>query len=161
LLVDVVFDRGSGTVTVTDRDNGATASASAFSGNGPYANDPAYEAMKDSGPLPGGNYDILNHPIKDWFSLDKADGTRDDYDPITKRGKFRFHSGTASDGCVTVTDDRSPLDYHGNPNGNLAPGSSNMGNWDKIRDILNKTTTYPVNDASGRSRPYYGNLHVQ
>jgi RHS repeat-associated protein len=166
LLVDAIFSLSKGNITVTDRTSGSTATALAFSGN-LHSNDPAYAnaSGKDVGPLPFGNYDILNFPPgqvngKDWYSLDMADRIRDDYDPISKRGHFRLHLGTASDGCITVTDDRSLLDYHGDPNINLKPDSPNAKNWDMINNILKTTQTYPLPDATGKTRIYYGNLQV-
>lgn len=166
LYVDAVFSLSKGTVTVTDWATGATASAIAFAG-GVHPNDPAYANArgKDIGPLPFGNYDILNFPPgqvrgKDWYSLDMADGIRDDYDAVSKRGHFRLHEGTASDGCITVVDDRSPVDYHGDPNANQTPGNPNSKNWDLINNILKTTSTSTLPDAFGKTRTYYGNLRV-
>jgi RHS repeat-associated protein len=153
LLVDGTFSMSTGIVTLTDRDTGECVSAKAFSGN-EHANDPAYAnaAGKDTGPLPAGSYDILNHPSglvhgDPWYDLDSApqDKVRDDYDPKSKRGKFRLHKGNASNGCVTVTDD----------------GGKNTDQWDKIHALLQKTKTTTVKDApQGRTRTYYGNMTV-
>jgi len=154
------FNMANGVVTVKDVDTGATASADAFSGNRRDANNPNSESKRDTGPVPRGNYDILDHPMKDWYALDGPDRTRDDYDQERKRGKFRLHLGTASDGCITVLDDRSPKDYHGNPNINRAPNNPNAKNWDRIRDILNSTRKSTITDAFKKKRTKYGTMTV-
>ena len=166
LEVSGVFDLSGGTFTVTDLDTGATETAEAFSGN-VHWNDPAYAnaAGKNTGPLILGPYEILDHPSglvkgKTWFDLDFIDGIRDDYNPNTKRGKFRLHEGTASDGCITVVDDKSPLDYHGNPNLNRTPGSPNSKSWQRIKNIIEGTKASTVKDAFGRSRQKYGTIRV-
>ena len=168
LRVCASFSLSSGDLTVADLETGETATAKAFSGN-VHANDPAYanRVGEDTCPLPLDNYDILNHPSgggkvrgKDWYDLDKSDGTRDDYDPVSGWGHFRLHEGTASDGCITVIDDRSDLNYHGNTNANKTPGSPNSKNWDKINNILKNTSKSTVADSQGRSRDYYGNMQV-
>ena len=138
LEVDITFNRKTGDVKVRDRDTGKSATGKAFSGNGPYANDSRFESMRDKGPLPGGKYDVLDHPMKDWYSLDKQDRVRDDYDPTTKRSKFRLHEGTGSDGCVTVTSD-----------------------WDKINEVIKNTKPSKVKDAFGKQRTKYGDLKVE
>jgi len=153
LLVDGTFCMSIGMVTITDRDTGETVSARAFSGN-KHSNDPAYANAtgKDTGPLPAGNYDILDHPSglvdgKPWYDLDSFphDKVRDDYDPTSKRGKFRLHQGNSSNGCVTVRDD----------------GGENAEQWDKIHALLQQTNTTTVEDAPQlRTRTYYGNMTV-
>ncbi len=116
LLVDAVFNRNCGAITVTDRDTGKSITASAFSGN----NNPADEGIEDVGPIPAGKYEILAHHKDGWYRLDAKDEMRlnDVHDP-TGRSSFRLHQGTISLGCITV-----PID---DPN------------WDAMRNILDTT----------------------
>jgi len=169
-LIKATFNMKKGIVTVTDLDTGVTATAFAFSGNGKYWNNPNATHLKNKGPLPLGQYEVLNHPTgkqkgKTWFALDKKDGYRDDHDPRTKRGQFKLHLGTASDGCITVIDDKSDKDYHGNKNrfkGIFKKYNySNYKKWKKIESIILKTRTKKVKDTSGRYRVFYGNLKVE
>ena len=100
------------------------------------------------GPLPRGDYDILNriqggNPNLDGvpaWALDRKDSVpRDDIAQGYRRGAFRFHFGS-SEGCVTTND------------------------WNGFKiavDILTHTATQTVTmDASGQSRVYYGDFHV-
>lgn len=168
LEVSAVYDMSEGILYVTDLDTGQTAKANAFSGNR-YENDVRFTDRVGEGPLPLGSYDMLNHPSgkvhgKQWYDLDIQDGRRDDKDPWTGRGAFRLHQGTASDGCITVKDDKSPLGYHGESNRFFDPNNPNnhpnADAWDQIVTIMHGTTTTTVQDAFGRSRTYYGTLMV-
>ncbi|KZN61808.1 hypothetical protein N473_22130 [Pseudoalteromonas luteoviolacea CPMOR-1] len=94
-----------------------------FSGTNGYKNDPDATDLENNGPLPKGDYYIVERasggPIgrlnswlrgKDrWFSLYRIDGTIDDYTVIngTTRSLFRMHPGGASAGCVTFYDSES------------------------------------------------------
>lgn len=109
--------------------NGATFSTffydgvgiSAFSGNGPHRNNPASQAVKDNGPLPVGNYYIVERPSggvagsiwsymtdRDiWFALFRDDGTIDDETVVNgiKRTVIRLHPKGPSGlslGCITI-----------------------------------------------------------
>ena len=154
-----VFDFSEYSLTVTDNDSGEKVVVTAFSGNGNDANNPNSTGKKNSGPLPLGEYSILDHPMEGWWSLDLNDGIMDDYDPTTERGKFRLHSGTASDGCITAVDDESEKDYHGDENPYKDRGV-NMREWRKIRDLLNNTKKTKVKDAHGKDRSRFGTLKV-
>ena len=96
LLVDVVFDPGEGTLIVTDRDTGKSATGKAFSGDDKHK------------PIPLGDYEILDHKEhKDprWYRLDPIDSKpRNDRHEPSGRDQFRLHEGTISYGCVTVTE---------------------------------------------------------
>lgn len=105
----------------------------AFSGDGAYRNRGAYGALPKAGPIPAGRYWIVDRPgggiksqvqtgIKDiynqlvngatfrhndWFALWRDDWSIDDYTWIegVKRGNFRLHPGTLSEGCITLPHD--------------------------------------------------------
>ncbi len=94
LEVDAIFDKSAGTVTVTDRDSGESASMSAYSGGNPWGD-----------PIPDGNYDILDRGKDDVFRLEPDDANYgDDTDDATGRTDFRLHGPGRSLGCVTAKD---------------------------------------------------------
>jgi hypothetical protein len=96
-------------------------SCTAFSGNGPDRNNPASVCVSGNGPIPLGNYYIVDRAsggrlggIRDWFTgrdqwfaLYRDDGTIDDETFIgsVRRGEFRLHplgpSGTSL-GCIVL-----------------------------------------------------------
>lgn len=105
----------------------------AFSGDGAYRNRGACGMKPMAGPVPAGRYWIVDRPkggiksqvitgIKDswnhyidgttfthneWFALWRDDGRIDDYTWIegVKRGNFRLHPGSLSEGCITLPHD--------------------------------------------------------
>ncbi|MDK9362799.1 MULTISPECIES: DUF2778 domain-containing protein [Lelliottia] len=99
----------------------------AYSGNeGQHRNNPASVAVKGAGPLPPGQYYIVDRPrsigtrVKDvfatkytgsdhsiWFALYRVDGSIDDHTFIeaVERGNFRLHPAGyegISNGCITL-----------------------------------------------------------
>ena len=102
----------------------------AFSGSAPYRNHGACAMIPRKGPVPEGKYWIVARPaggpgskaitwLKDafnslygnntvphaeWFALYRDDGVIDDYTWIesVRRGAFRLHPGTLSEGCITL-----------------------------------------------------------
>ena len=154
LLVDAYFNVQQGLLRVVDRDIGASITLRADSGKQGTEknNNPAYE-NKQNGPIPRGDYEILNRLYNEsdnWSELDElqASGIRvwaldmlDDTSRDDKgagRGQLRLHpySGT---GCVV---------------------SQDLQRWRMMRDIINRTKTLTVNDANGISRTLFGNMHV-
>lgn len=105
----------------------------AFSGNGAYRNRGGCGMKPAVGPVPAGKYwivdrpeggirsqvnagarDIYNHVVKgatfrhnEWFALWRDDWGIDDYTWVegVKRGNFRLHPGTLSEGCITLAHD--------------------------------------------------------
>jgi hypothetical protein len=105
----------------------------AFSGNGAYRNRGACGMIPKEGPVPTGKYwivdrpegglksqvnagarDIYNHVVKgatfrhnEWFALWRVDWGIDDYtwSEGVKRGNFRLHPGSLSEGCITLPHD--------------------------------------------------------
>ncbi|HIE5390521.1 TPA: DUF2778 domain-containing protein [Enterobacter cancerogenus] len=105
----------------------------AFSGDGIYRNKGTCGMKPKVGPIPTGKYWIIDRPeggirsqlvsgIKDswnqykkgatfthneWFALWRDDWGIDDYTWIenVKRGNFRLHPGTLSEGCITLPHD--------------------------------------------------------
>ena len=154
LLVDAYFNVHQGILTVIDRDTGVIVTLPANSGvQGTIMNNnPEYESQQ-GGPIPRGNYDILNrlyNKPEEWsglddlqasgigvWALDRIDAYPRD-DASGGRGLFRLHPlwGT---GCV-VSDD--------------------LESWAQLRTILASTLTQTVTDANNRTRTLYGTLHV-
>lgn len=108
------------TLSYTDSSGTAqTKSYSVFSGSGDDTNNPDSTDKADAGPLPTGNYYIVDRPsggtlgpLRDWltgrdewFALYRDDGTINDSTIVNGvvRGQFRMHPGTRSVGCVTFT----------------------------------------------------------
>jgi RHS repeat-associated protein len=148
LLENFTFDRQSGTLTheCGCPDNISTP---AFSGNHQFTNRPEYENLENHGPIPSGTYYIVepyhynrfNGAV--FFKLYRDDGVVDDETTLPngkKRGQFRFHPGSASNGCVTVSDRKNAAD------------------WNRIQDRLlrTKTGTIPGTDIT-----YYGTVKVK
>lgn len=105
----------------------------AFSGDGVYRNRGACGMKPTVGSIPAGKYwivdrpegglrshintgirDIYNSVVKgatfrhsEWFALWRDDWSIDDYTWIegVKRGNFRLHPGTLSEGCITLPHD--------------------------------------------------------
>lgn len=105
----------------------------AFSGDGIYLNRGACGMKPTVGPVPAGKYwivdrpegglrsqvnagirDLYNHVVNgatfrhnEWFALWRDDWGIDDYTWIegVKRGNFRLHPGTLSEGCITLPHD--------------------------------------------------------
>jgi hypothetical protein len=110
-------------------------------------------------PLAVGSYDILdnNDDTKPghngWFRLDKQDQKPyNDYDDNMNRNGFRLHSGTLSNGCVTINQENSNA----------------KTDWTLISNILNKTSNYSVKENKGSQwkipwsrSTWYGVLHVK
>jgi RHS repeat-associated protein len=152
LLVDAYFNIKQQLLTIIDRDTGRAEVVRAHAGSGPYQNDPTTTNVpehKDSngnrvgGPLPEGDYDILNdRQGRDWYELDRwekhrGDDRCDECDPI--RGRFRLHPGPFSTGCITVP---SAADY------------------ERVRGVIESTRPEYVLDAGGHGRINYGMMHV-
>lgn len=150
LLVDAYLNEAQGSVTIIDRDTGRGASFRGGAGaEGIYRNNWNDERKSNLGPLPRGDYDILNRipspsgtapldGVPAW-ALDRQDRVpRDDSAQGYGRGAFRFHFGSST-GCVTTHDARG---------------------FGEAVDILNGTRTQTVTDANGVNRTYYGDFHV-
>jgi Protein of unknown function (DUF2778) len=102
-------------------------SFSAFSGHGVHKNRKAYACVKGSGPIPPGNYFVIDRqqggllgPLRsllrdraEWFALYAEDGTINDEtlcDQVV-RGNFRLHPKGPlgrSEGCITLD---SPTEF--------------------------------------------------
>jgi RHS repeat-associated protein len=126
--VIAIFDRRKGTLTVTDRQTGKRMVIKrVFSGYRGCSNNPSCDAVKDTGPVPAGNYLIGKRYIPqkhqgqsgdyNWYRLYGSNGKGGysyDYVPVRDangntviRGGFNLHTGSYSEGCVTVESDTS------------------------------------------------------
>lgn len=154
LLVDAYFNVQQGLLTVVDRDTGASITLRADSGKQgtDRNNNPMFET-RENGPIPRGDYEILNriyNQPQNWRDLDElqASGTGVwaldplDDDPRDDQGNhrcaLRLHllSGT---GCVVSRD---------------------FERWRTMRDIIDHTKTDVVTDANGTRRILFGSMHV-
>src|SRR6266545_2187644 len=144
LEVDAYLNEAQHLITVIDRDTGRSivfrggAGSEKLNAKGvPYRNNPSEERTRKLGPLPRGDYEILNRipsakgdaPLdgKRAYALEAKDGKRDDKERNTGRGTFRFHLGP-SEGCVTTNDSKS---------------------FEKAGQILDATKKGTVTDANG------------
>lgn len=148
LTVTSIYDRSSRTLTTIDNQSTHTVTTTnVVSGNGIHTNNPGSEGVKNSGPLPAGTYLIGNAYNKEghsgdnqWYRLYGDDGlggysyhaipVTDPYGNTVDRGQFNLHTGTRSDGCVTVysdVDESSPL----------YPTSKQ---FDELKQLLDNTT---------------------
>ena len=150
LEVNGTFDRGTGTLTLVDVQTGRTVVVNnVFSGNGIFTNNAALQHVKDHGPIAAGTYligtgaDRRDHvPTGDakWYPL-YGDNGKGGYsyqhvpvlDPKTgktvDRGGANIHTGSRSDGCVTI-----PSDV---PEGDKNYPSSK--DFNRVKDLLDNT----------------------
>ena len=116
MLVQAVYNKSSGTLTVTDLDTRQSCTIKAESGGKPFGE-----------PIPNGTYDILEqqrNPAE--FRLDKEDGTPyDDFDDATGRSHFRLHHPGRTTGCIAAKD---------------------WNGWNCVSNIISKTKTTLVPD---------------
>ena len=103
-LVTAVYSISQKTLTITDDDTYATVTVlNVISGD----NNLSHQWEANSGPLPIGEYTILDHGggHANWYELWKNDGWFNDYTTGpngVKRGNFRLHPGSLSLGCITM-----------------------------------------------------------
>ena len=116
LLVDVVYAKSSGRLTITDRDTGESATIAAESGGKPFGP-----------PIPNGPYEILEQARRpDTYRLDPKDAQpRDDTDSATGRTHFRLHKPGRTIGCIAAKDSEE---------------------WARARDLIERTRTETVED---------------
>jgi RHS repeat-associated protein len=154
LAVTATFEVEAGKLTVKDDRNGKEVVMRAFSGAGKDICKCKSEWKNRKGPIPRGNYEILNRinggnsrGLDDLqnktgvWALERLDGNRDD--KVRKpgggfRSLFRLHLFSGI-GCVTSVD---------------------FGKWTELKAILDATTTKKVKDSKGNIRTYYGVLNV-
>jgi len=137
LLVDVIYNKTTGDIAVTDRDTGQSISTVAESGGKPFGD-----------PIPTGSYEVLDQARNpDFFRLDAVDSNpRNDVHDPTGRNRFRLHGPGATIGCIACKDQEK---------------------WQQIRDLINNTQTETVTDNSvsrwkfwARDIEKYGDLTV-
>jgi len=144
LVVEAVYDKTTGILTVTDADTGKVVSAPAFSGM-PEFNFSA---------APNGTYTISDFPwgrsaFEHYFALLRhdrnLDDTADGFPSNYGRGdmsNLRLHAGDASHGCVTVP---------------YAPDSSE---WSQIQEMLEKTRRGAPITIQKQTYPNFGTLKI-
>jgi RHS repeat-associated protein len=116
LLVDGVYDKKTGKLTITDRETGVSKTIDVESGGKPFGD-----------PIPDGKYDILQQERKpEEFRLDKQDSSPyDDIDDVTGRTHFRLHKPGRTIGCIAA----------------LKPEE-----WRPVHELICKTETTTVPD---------------
>ncbi len=157
LTVTAVFNVREGLLSITDDDTGESAVIRATAGI-PELSNRFDKEWEKGGPLPRGEYEILNRimngatdedgnltNILDRLQVAYGVWALDYIDSIPRndgtgrgRGQFRLHP-FGSEGCV-VTDD--------------------LTDYAKVAAILNNTKTLQVKDSQGRTRTYYGVMSV-
>jgi RHS repeat-associated protein len=122
------FKRRTGTLTVTDRQTGQRIVIKrVFSGYGRCSNKPGCDAIKNTGPVPAGEYLIGSSYVPEkhqgqtgdyhWYRLYGPNGkggysytevpVRGSNGKVVIRGGFNLHTGSYSEGCITVESDTS------------------------------------------------------
>ena len=142
--VSGVYDKNTGTLTITNLDNGMTITAPAFSGSSGRHN-----------PAPNGTYTLSDFPWgsaaeDNYFALllnderldDYADGYPSNYDPNQTMSGIRLHSGEVSHGCVTV------------------PSRADSEPWLPIQDMIQGTSQGAPLEIGGQKFPNYGTIDV-
>lgn len=118
LLVDIVYDHGTGVLTVMDWDTGQYFVTSAESGGKPWGD-----------PIPPGQYDILERAGRPgFFRLDPRDSTplNDIHEP-SGRDNFRLHKPGRTIGCIAATNDDE---------------------WTRVNNLISNTSTETVQDVA-------------
>jgi hypothetical protein len=182
LVVDLIFDYKSGTLTATDRDTGQTLVLhGVFSGEGACRNNPNLQGVKDEGPVPVGTYYVVQgsdhrsspssnsqgHPGGTywWYWLwavnPRVGPERGVYVPNPdgsisfdhpRTGMF-LHVGSVSHGCITVPSTQPASCDGKTPN----PYYPNSDDWNKLRQMLDNTKP---GSSWGDGNIYRGELHV-
>ena len=142
-FVTAVYSISKKKLTVTDDDSHVTVVVTnVISGD----NILSHQWEPNTGPLPVGQYTMLDNVMRNWYELWRNDDKFDDYTTGpsgVKRGNFRLHPGTYSQGCITM------------PSGDV--------NTKAALDLILKTTTETIHPASNWFRPKikYGVLTVE
>jgi uncharacterized protein RhaS with RHS repeats len=130
-LVGGVFDRKTGVLILKDLDGKSPPiGINVFSGEYDAKNNPSLEYLSGQGPIPAGTYEILeNAKPSDWYRLDRIDSNprNDRDDDRYKRGQFRLHPGSRSEGCITIPKEE-------------------QDDWKAVQEMLKNTNTLEVND---------------
>jgi len=166
--VKLKYDRKTGDLTAKDVDTGDSLTIKAFSGNGKFGvgyeggegADGRYDDQPDVGPIPSGKYLVgeshahAGPPGGDnnWYALFGSDGKGhysnakiDDHNGGFRSGIF-LHTGSISDGCLTVKSDVETD----------APNYPHSAKFDKLHELLDNTKLLKYK----RSR-YVGKLEVK
>jgi RHS repeat-associated protein len=160
LKVTIIFDRSSGTLTLSDSDpkKASFEIKNVFSGGGDpversgknreLVNNSKYEWLKQFGPIPSGEYDILQDNAPRKYRLDPIDSdplnNMDDRKKTSEdvyRDGYQLHPGGTSHGCVTVG---------GKTNSYARPPKD----WYKISNFIESSQTDIVNDRQGRENKF-------
>jgi RHS repeat-associated protein len=137
-LVWGVYNRGNKQLLLTDASQrSAPIIVNVFSGKDEAKDQPQLESVPDKGPIPKGRYEIIEHTVQNWYRLDRLDSKprNDKDDDLYGRGAFRLHPGTLSLGCITIPNDTE----------------KGKDDWNKIKNMLDRTETEIVEDNLGRS----------
>lgn len=128
-----------------------------FSGVDEHVNNPLSTDKKDLGPLPTGEYYIIQRlsgggagsqflewwgDKGEWFSLYRKDGKLDDSTMINgiSRGAFRMHPGSFSEGCATF---KNKQDFY------------------NVSEYLHRSANSSFIDSKGNTQVYFGTLTVE
>jgi RHS repeat-associated protein len=164
LEVRGVFDRRTRVLEVWDVDSPSqrVRIENVFSGVKPYRNRPEFDRVPYTGPIPGGNYAVVDNFLdsrpdyRRYFRLDSLDDRKpfNNRDDRTGRDGFLLHPGDLSYGCITIPNKQEEQ-------------------WEELRNLILRTRTREVFDRSSRlmvilqglaGEPlltYYGQIEVR
>ncbi|MEO0627760.1 MAG: RHS repeat-associated core domain-containing protein, partial [Bacteroidota bacterium] len=150
------FNTSQGRIRIEDLDTGEVFDERGFfSGQGASINQSEDEAVPNEGPIPRGLYEILYHPVEQFYRLDMHDShprnDRIDDGPGSGRNQFRLHYPGGSLGCITLLDNQE-----------------NWQKWLRLNRLIRNTSTVLVSDNLSRRNPFsdpenilkYGEIRV-
>ncbi|MBY0545918.1 MAG: hypothetical protein K2W95_01375 [Candidatus Obscuribacterales bacterium] len=149
LFVVATYSQSTHTLTAVDSNGKSFSSSNFFSGNGPFANQGAFQALGGRGPIPQGDYfintkmalpDVPNanaiaYPLEPMHGAAFQDVFGN---PWTIRGGFELHPGLRSNGCVTCRSDVSE-------DASNYPSSKD---FDSLSNMLETTSPMNLNGVS-------------
>lgn len=111
LCVEATYSQSTHRFTAHDMETGETITTdNAFSGNGPWANQPLADGVGGRGPIPRGDYDIEQSMTIPERSNAIEYPLTPKSEPPGGRGGFTIHPGSRSNGCVTMRSDKPEND---------------------------------------------------
>jgi hypothetical protein len=143
LLVNMVLDSNTNTMTATDRDTGATVTVNAFTGGHSDANGiTSPSSATAEAPTSAGSYFVVTNPQSSnqaqagWYGVYRNSDQPSDYytDPNgDQRSGIRLHKGHISDGCITVDKYQSDAD----------------AKWQQLQNMLQNTKSQQMPYKTG------------
>jgi RHS repeat-associated protein len=142
LIVDMVLDPATNTMTATDRDTLRTVTVDAFTGGHSDANGITSPSSATAEvPADAGSYFVVANPSNNpaeagWFGVYRNSDEPSDYYTDAngdQRSGLRLHKGHISDGCITVDKYQQDAD----------------AKWQQLQDMLQNTKTQQLPYVTG------------